>query len=237
MLIHLNRHRFSRLVGWAMVALTTTLLSFPAAAFGDGRSPAHRIGRHGPHAVRIDRHAAHFRPGRVHAGHHVARSPRAHTRIRVGAFPYFFHSGRYDRPARRGYARVRPPVGAILAALPLGFLTLTLGSSFYYYHGDVYYRPVAAGYRVVDPPREVMRREVRTAPLAASDDRVVVTAPRLNVRSGPGRGYEVIAVIDRGASLGVAGGAPDWLYVDLGDGRHGWVQQTYTVALSASANG
>jgi hypothetical protein len=236
MLIHLNRHRFSRLVGLAMVALTTMLFSFPAAAIGDGRSPAHRIGRHG-HPVRIDGRAAHFRPGRVHVGHHVVRSPRRHTRIRVGAFPYFFHSGRYYRPARRGYARVGPPVGAIFAALPLGFLTLTLGSSLYYSHGDVYYRPVAAGYMVVDPPREVVRREVPTAPLAAGDDRVVVTAPRLNVRSGPGRGYAVIAVIDRGASLGVAGSAPDWLYVDLGDGRHGWVQQTYTVALSASANG
>lgn len=237
MLIHLKHHRLSRLVGMAMVALTTLLFPFPTAAFADGRSPAHRIGRHGPPAVRIDRHAAHFRPGRVHAGHHVARSPRVHTRIRVGAFPYSFHSGRYYRPARRGYARVRPRVGAIFAALPLGFLMLTLGSSLYYYHGGVYYQPVAAGYTVVDPPREVVVREIPPAAGTTGGDRVVVTAPRLNVRSGPGRGHGVIAVIDRGASLGVAGSAPDWLYVDLGDGRHGWVQQTYTVALSASTSG
>jgi len=238
-LTYLNHHRGSRRIGLAMVALTTMLLSFPTAVWGGGR--------HGPHPIRVDncvahvahgriyRRAVHFRHGRVHVGHHLSRSRRDHTRVRIGVFPRFFHSVRHYRPARRGYVVVRPPVGAIVAALPLGFLTLTLGSSLYYYHGDVYYRPVASGYMVVDPPRGVVVRETPAA--TVSGGRVVVTAPRLNVRSGPGRGYAVINVVDQGAPLEVAGNASGWLYVNLGDGRHGWVQQTYTAALMPSASG
>lgn len=226
MLTYLHRYRFCRRITLAMAALSTLMFCLPAAAFGDGRLPPRRI----------DRHGAYFIPGRVHAGHYAARLPHRQARVGIGAFSHFSHPGRHYRPAYRGYAMVRPPVGAIMAALPLGFLTLALASSLYYYHGDVYYRPVAAGYLVVDPPRESV---VREAPAAAegSGGQVVVTAPRLNVRSGPGKRYAVIGVIDQGTSLDVAGDAPGWLYVNLGDGRHGWVQRAYTAPLLASTSG
>jgi hypothetical protein len=173
-------------------------------------------------------------------GHPVARFPAGHHRIHAGAVPYFFHAGRYYRPVRRGYVHVRPPVGAVIAALPLGFLTLTVGSLLYFYHSDVYYRRVPAGYMVVDPPREAV--VVRETPAAeAPEDQegalVVVTAPRLNVRSGPGDGFEVIAVIDQGLSLEIRGSAADWLYVKMPDGRHGWVLETYTSPILPPASG
>ncbi|MDY0311218.1 MAG: SH3 domain-containing protein [Desulfobacterales bacterium] len=250
MLIHLNHQRFSRLIGLVMVALTTLLFPFPAVALADGRPPAHRIGGHGPHAVHghfrgahagprhlpLHRPAPRVRAHGVHGGNHPVRPARGFHRGGLGA-PHFIRTGHHHGPIRRGSFRGRPPVGAILASLPLGFLTLAVGSSFYYHHGDVFFRPVATGYLVVDPPRAVARQATPAPPPVRSDDQVVVTAPRLNVRSGPGRSYEVISVIDQGTALEVAGSAPDWLYVDLGDGRFGWVQQTYTASLFASVNG
>ena len=201
MLIHLNHQRLSRLVGLAMVVLTTILFSFPAAAFGGRHSP----GRHGPHII--------------HGGHYPAYAAYRHRHAYRHAPYYRYH--RDYRYHRAGY-------------YCLGLLTGIIGSSLY--HSNAYPRPVVANYTVIDPPREVVVREVLVT-TKDSGGRVVVTAPRLNVRSGPGRGYTVIGVIDQGTSLDVAGNAPGWLYVDLGDGRHGWVQQAYTAALPASANG
>ena len=151
----------------------------------------------------------------------------------------------WNPPARYAGPRVvrayhRPHAGAILAALPLGFLTLAVGSMIYYHCAGVYYRQVPAGYMVVEAPREVtVLREVPQAnlPDAISGDRVVVNTPRLNLRSGPGTRFEVISVIVKGAVLEVRGSAPEWLYVRLGDGRYGWVQQVYTTPLDPPAAG
>ena len=134
----------------------------------------------------------------------------------------------------------RPHVGSIWAALPLGVLTLAVGSMIYYHYAGVYYRQVPAGYVVVEAPREVtVVRELPpvNSPAAVSGNRVVVTAPRLNFRSGPGTGFEVISVIVKDAVLEVRGSAPEWLYVKLFDGRYGWVQQVYTTPLDSPAQG
>jgi hypothetical protein len=139
-----------------------------------------------------------------------------------------------------GRVHHHPRVGALLAALPLGFLTLAVGSMMYYHYAGVYYQQVPTGYMVVEAPREVtVVRETPQANSAAavSGDRVMVTAPRLNLRSGPGTGFEVISVIVKDAVLEVRGSAPEWLYVRLSDGRFGWVQQVYTTPLDSPAQG
>ncbi len=221
-----NHRRFWRLSAGALAILmaATLIVPNPAAAFR---------GRH----ILVDRH-----PRGPRIGHYVGHLPPGYHRIQVGPLPYFFHGGSYYRPVhhRRGYVVARPPVGAVLAALPLGFLTLAIGSMIYYYHSDVYYRRVPAGYMVVDPPREVVvvrETPASAAPESPSGDRVVVTAPRLNVRSGPAGSFAVITIIEQGAALEVHGSAPDWLYVRLGDGRYGWVQETYTTPIVPPADG
>jgi TolB protein len=54
---------------------------------------------------------------------------------------------------------------------------------------------------------------------------VTVLAPALNVRSGPGTGYPVIASLRQGAEAPIVGrhGASGWWQVKLGSGATGWV--------------
>jgi anaerobic selenocysteine-containing dehydrogenase len=223
MLMRIHR-RFCRRTGVGLAALmaASLLLANPAAAFRGKR-------------IVVDRHG----PGDP-IGRRVARLPPGYSRVRVGAVPYYFSGGRYYRPARGGYVHVRPPMGAVLAALPLGFLTLAVGSLIYYYHSDVYYRRVPAGYMVVDAPRDVVvvhETPADAGTQAENGDRVTVTAPRLNVRSGPGSSFGVIAVVDQGAVLEVRGSAPDWLYTRLGDGQYGWVMEIYTTPTLPPSSG
>ena len=218
--------RINRSIAVRVAALLAAVLvcASPALAF------------RGKHIV-VDRH-----PRGPRIGSPVGNLPPGHSRLNVGAVPYFVHGGRYYRPAGHGhgYVVVRPPVGAVLAALPLGFLTLTVGSMLYYYYGNVYYRQVPTGYMVVQAPPDVVvvhETPPTAAPDADSGDRITVTAPRLNVRSGPGTTFGIISVIDQGAVLEVRGNAPDWLYVRLPDGRHGWVQEVYTTPVIPPASG
>jgi hypothetical protein len=58
----------------------------------------------------------------------------------------------------------------------------------------------------------------------------MVTAEKLNVRSGPGPGYPVISTLPGGSFLAVLGqdSAGSWLLVWLSDGIEGWVTRAYT---------
>ena len=138
---------------------------------------------------------------------------------------------------------VRPPIGAIVAALPVGFaIAAVLGGITYYSYLGVYYRPVPTGYVVVEAPAEVVTAPpVVVAPLprswfspaTASSGSVQVTAASLNVRLGPGFNYGVVKVIYAGDVLTVTGQAPGWLYVTLPDGSQGWVSQRFTNPVSS----
>jgi N-acetylmuramoyl-L-alanine amidase len=68
---------------------------------------------------------------------------------------------------------------------------------------------------------------VQPARTASGD--VVVNVPLLNVRSGPGLGYEKIYQFPKGYVLEVHGRTLDWLYVQLPNGEFGWVDSVYTV--------
>ncbi|MDN5347250.1 MAG: N-acetylmuramoyl-L-alanine amidase [Clostridia bacterium] len=56
-----------------------------------------------------------------------------------------------------------------------------------------------------------------------SASRVQIAGDWVNIRSGPGLGYEVIVTLPRGTVLGVTGLAPGWYKVSLPEGKSGWV--------------
>jgi uncharacterized protein YgiM (DUF1202 family) len=62
-----------------------------------------------------------------------------------------------------------------------------------------------------------------------------VTATRLNVRSGPGQGYPVMAQIAYPDNYVVRGAVHDmsWILIDLKDGREGWVTNDWVWLFSA----
>ncbi len=55
---------------------------------------------------------------------------------------------------------------------------------------------------------------------------VVVQDPYLELRSGPGRGFPVFHVVDRGASVELLRRRTDWIKVRGGDGAQGWVHRS-----------
>jgi hypothetical protein len=54
---------------------------------------------------------------------------------------------------------------------------------------------------------------------------VVVQDAYLDLRSGPGRGFPVTQVVDRGASVALLRQRTDWIKVRTGRGREGWVHR------------
>jgi SH3-like domain-containing protein len=62
---------------------------------------------------------------------------------------------------------------------------------------------------------------------ASSDpERVVVQDAYLELRSGPGRGYPVFHVIDRGADVALLRRRTDWIKVRDAGGQEGWVNRS-----------
>src|SRR5689334_22507045 len=60
---------------------------------------------------------------------------------------------------------------------------------------------------------------------AAGEPQASVQVAALNVRQGPGTGYEVLTVVHAGDNLAVSGqnSAAGWYQIRLADGRQGWV--------------
>ena len=60
---------------------------------------------------------------------------------------------------------------------------------------------------------------------AAAPPGVVVQDPYLEFHSGPGRGYPVFHVVDRGESVALLRRRTDWIKVRAEDGLEGWVNR------------
>lgn len=54
---------------------------------------------------------------------------------------------------------------------------------------------------------------------------VTVVDPYLELRTGPGRGFPIVHVVERGATVRVVKRRTDWFQVIDGDGREGWVHR------------
>ena len=66
--------------------------------------------------------------------------------------------------------------------------------------------------------------------VAADEYQVVVSDPYLELHTGPGRGYPVFYVIDRGATVTVLKRRTDWFKVRNDRGREGWVSRSEILA-------
>lgn len=64
-----------------------------------------------------------------------------------------------------------------------------------------------------------------TAPAASGGAAVVVQDPYLELRSGPGRGFPVFHVVDRGASVELLRRRTDWIKLRDAAGTAGWVHR------------
>jgi hypothetical protein len=153
-----------------------------------------------------------------------------HHEVWVGKTRYYYDHGYFYRPHRHGWVVVGPPYGAVILALPIGFAMVVLAGITYYTFAGLYYRQVANGYVVVEPPVQTVieYQAPAPAPVVPAEGRVVVTAPKLNVRSGPGYNNPVIAVVDRGVSMEIRAASGEWLNVLLPSGQLGWVLQQFT---------
>jgi hypothetical protein len=68
-------------------------------------------------------------------------------------------------------------------------------------------------------------------PVTAADEyQVVVTDPYLELHTGPGRGYPVFYVIDRGLTVTVLKRRTDWFKVRSDRGKEGWVSRSEILA-------
>ncbi|MEA3466266.1 MAG: DUF6515 family protein, partial [Thermodesulfobacteriota bacterium] len=137
----------------------------------------------------------------------------------------YYRRGIYYRNYDRGFRVVRPPVGLVIASLPLGYIDIQYGSRIYARYNDIYYRPVARGYMVVDPPPSAPpapQPDVTAIP-ANTLGSVSVAVEVLNVRSGPSRLHPVVEHVAQGDVLVVLATAPSWYYVRLPQGGYGWI--------------
>jgi len=64
--------------------------------------------------------------------------------------------------------------------------------------------------------------------VAADDElrKAMVADPYLEMRTGPGRGYPIFHVVDRGESVEIVMQRTDWYFVRAANGTEGWVDQT-----------
>ena len=64
------------------------------------------------------------------------------------------------------------------------------------------------------------------ATAAADAEQVVVQDPYLEFRTGPGRGYPIFYVVDRGEAVSLLRQRTDWVKVRSDRGREGWVHRS-----------
>jgi Family of unknown function (DUF6515)/Bacterial SH3 domain len=145
--------------------------------------------------------------------------PRGSRTVVLNRERYHIHAGHYYRDTPRGYLLVRPPLGFILADLPFGYFRVTFGGLDYFVWDNVFYRHTTRGYQVVQTPAGY--EETDYGP-------VRVDAALLNIRSGPGLGFEAIGRLQQGDLLIVTAISPDWYYVLLPNGEYGWIMSRHT---------
>lgn len=167
------------------------------------------------------------RPG-PHGGPFLGGPAQA---IFLGALTFFFLDGIFYKKEPNGYIVTPAPIGARVPALPPATVRVNIDGRPYYTYSGVYYQQVPEGYIVVKQPiaptiQGFKGRQKRT-----------VIVESLNVRSGPGKGSQVIRQVRQGEVLVVEDAKAGWCLVRLPDGSHGWVMSHYTAAIAAKPKG
>jgi uncharacterized protein YgiM (DUF1202 family) len=80
------------------------------------------------------------------------------------------------------------------------------------------------------PPRRITHYTYEPPPRLPACEKLVVTALRLNVRSGPGFNHAIMGEVALNEALDVLGSAPGWFYVRTPSGLCGWVMDEFTAA-------
>lgn len=198
---------------YTLVLLLTPLLAFPSGCAWGQR-------KHRP---------VYGTPG-IRYGMVVKVLPRGYRVLNFKNVKYYYRHGLFYRPKGPRWVVVPPPIGAVVATLSAtAILVNVLGRSYYLCEGT-YYKKIPAGYKVVKAPPPPTND-------LDSDKRVRVTAPLLNVRSGPGKQHRVLEQISKGNILTIKGNTRKWLYVELKDGTMGWVMKKYTKISPPPAQG
>jgi cell wall-associated NlpC family hydrolase len=76
-------------------------------------------------------------------------------------------------------------------------------------------------------PASTQQTTVQSDSINTLDATGVVTASKLNVRSGPASTYTIILALWQGDKVNVIGKSGDWYQIKLPDGRIGWVSSAY----------
>jgi len=174
-------------------------------------------------------------------GRVVHKLPRGTRTLWVGRDRYRHYRGRFYKPAGTGFVSVGAPFGSVVLSLPGSYTRVFVRGVSYYRCDGIYYKRVPSGYMIVEsPPKVVVVRDA--TPVLIGEGRehgvpVMVTERVLNVRSGPGTGYDVIHLVRRGDLLEVEESTPGWLYVRLPGGEFGWVMAAHTTWSCEGAAG
>lgn len=180
--------------------------------------------RHRHYPVHHSRHPRHYRT-----------MPRGYFSISFGGIPYFYYSGVFYQRGSSGFFLVGAPIGAVVHSLPVGYTRVVYSNTYYYCYDDVYYRKVPSGYQVVDSP---ITPVAVAAPAFDRGDWVRVTAPNLNVRTGPGYDFPIKEVAPQYCQLEVMGGSTGgWVYVRISGENFGWVSTAYVELLNTQPLG
>ena len=162
-------------------------------------------------------------PGNFPLGHHI---------IHLGSLIFLFLDGIFFRPGPMGYVVAPAPVGAVVPVLPSAAVLITVEGTPYYTCSGVYYQQVPEGYVVVTRP--IAKAEISGA---VKGLRLQVQVPLLNVRSGPGLDFKIVAQVVKYAMLDVVAYQSNWSKVKLPDGSSGWVKNIYTSLITSGAQG
>jgi hypothetical protein len=157
--------------------------------------------------------------------------PAGHLSFRIGPDQYAVWQGRYFLHGPRGFSVARPPVGAFVLDLPIGFETVFIAGMTYFLLAGVYYQRSGNGYIVVEPPVP------SPVPASNGEQFLVVDTELLNVRSGPGADNQVISQVCKGFQYRVEGASPGWYSIRLANGQLGWVMSQYTHIVVPGAKG
>lgn len=153
----------------------------------------------------------------------------------VAGAAFFFHMGNYYRHTDEGYVVVQAPIGARIRNLPERCSPLDIEGHRYFVCDDVYYEIDGDEYVVIEPPS---RGDYRVEPPSGDyrveiGERVRIKVDSLNVRSGPGKRYDIIGKLYRDDVVEVGGMEGEWYYVAPIDGAYGWILQEHVLPEEA----
>lgn len=155
--------------------------------------------------------------------------PSNSYRFYLGGVPFFYVAGVYFQTSPQGYVVVKPPIGSRIQVLPEGCSYFMYGSRRCYTCDDVFYEEMGSEYVVINQPPSYRL-------IADPGDEIEIDTSSLNVRSGPGLGYDVVDRLQRGDVAEVIDVEDDWYYVNLGYNNFGWIKRQYTRIVSFNEN-